>query len=465
VNGTTNTTSSITGTGQADKTRRFLSYYANAAYTLMNKYSLSGSVRYDDYNNFGVDRKYRATPLWSTGVKWDLYREPFLQKAQWISGLSARATYGYNGNIALGIYPFTHISLSNSFLTGLPSASIITPANPTLRWEKTSILNLGIDYSLFSSRLSGSIEWFRKKGTDLLYQFPIDPTYGISTLTTNNTRINANGFEVTIGGAMIRNKYIDWTATFNFSYTKNEIADTRFVATAATYSSLSGTNIAGYPTTALWAYRFAGLDNTGMTQVYDGDKSTRIPPSRNPTSIDALYYAGPTTAPYYGSLSQSFRYKQFTVYAIGTYSFGAVFRRPTVSTYATTRQPYVQYDLNRDIDKRWRTAGDEANTNVPGIAGVYAPLSLFRYGFSDINVLDADYIRLREVSIGYDLPAAIAGKITAKNINFNIAVRNPGLLWTKNKEGIDPDFLPNLAGTAISLPPSASFTMSLNVSF
>lgn len=465
VNGQTMTTSSITSTGQADKTRRFLSYYGNAAYTLMNKYSLSGSVRYDDYNNFGVDRKYRATPLWSTGVKWDIYKEQFLQKTKWINALSLRATYGYNGNLALSSYPFTWISLSSSFYTGLPTASILAPANPGLRWEKTNVLNLGVDYSLFNNRISGSIEWYRKKGTDLLYAFPIDPTYGINTLTTNNTRVNAKGFEASITGAIIRNKHIDWNASFNFSYNKNEIVDTRFMATSSTYSSLSGTNIAGYPTTALWVYRNAGLDNTGMTQVYDGDKATKLPPSKNPTSIDALYYAGTTTAPYYGSLSQSFRFKQFTLFAIGTYSFGSVFRRPTVGTYATTRQPYVQYDLNKDIDKRWRQAGDEANTNVPGIAGTYAAVSLFRYQFSDINVLDGSYIRLREVSLGYDLPASIAGKITAKNININFAVRNPGLLWTKNKEGIDPDFIPNLTGNALTLPPSASYTMTLNIGF
>jgi hypothetical protein len=221
----------------------------------------------------------------------------------------------------------------------------------------------------------------------------------------------------------------------------------------------------GYPTNALWVYRFAGLDNTGMTQVYDADKSTKLGPSKNPTGINALYYAGPTTAPYYGSLNTQFRYKQFTLFALGTYSFGSVFRRPSVTTYTSTRYPLVQYDLNKDIDKRWRKAGDEAATNVPGIAGTYAATSLFRYNFSDINILSGSYIRLREVSLGYDLPATIAKKITAKNINFNFAVRNPGLLWTKNKEHIDPDFIPYLAATVLNLPPSASYTMSLNVNF
>jgi hypothetical protein len=159
------------------------------------------------------------------------------------------------------------------------------------------------------------------------------------------------------------------------------------------------------------------------------------------------------------------RYKQFTFYALGVYSFGSVFRRPTVSTYTSTRFAYTQYDLNKDIDKRWRKAGDEATTNVPGIAGTYAATSLFRYDFSDINIRSGSYIRLREVSLGYDLPNAIASRITAKNINFSIAVRNPGVLWTKNKEHIDPDFLPYLTGNVLALPPAASFNMALNITF
>jgi hypothetical protein len=170
-------------------------------------------------------------------------------------------------------------------------------------------------------------------------------------------------------------------------------------------------------------------------------------------------------APYYGSLSQTFRYKHFSLFAMGTYSFGSVFRRPTVSTYASTRQTHVQYDLHKDIDKRWRVAGDEANTNVPGIAGVYASQSLFRYAFSDINILDGSYIRLREVSLSYGLPASIANKVLAKNIEFTFTVRNPGLLWTKNKEGIDPDIIPYLSTNTLALPPSASYNLALGINF
>lgn len=465
VDGFTVSTTSFSAGSQADKLRRFYSYYSNAAYTYKRKYSLTASARYDDYNNFGVDRKYRATPLWSAGAKWDITGEKFLHQQKWINNLSLRTTYGYNGNIALGTYPFTTIFLSSSFYTGLPTAGISAPANPALRWEKTGVFNLGLDYALFNNRVYGTVEWYRKKGKDLLFSFPVDPTYGISNLTTNNTNVNAKGFELSVAGNILRSSTWDVTSVFNFSYNKNQVSDTRFAPNSSFYSSLSTSGITGYPTTSLWVYRFAGLDNTGMTQIYDGDKITKLPASKNPTSADAIKYAGNTQAPYYGSFRQNVRYKQFSLYALFTYSFGSVFLRPTVSTYQTTRFVTLQYDLNKDIDLRWRKAGDEATTNVPGIAGTFAATSLFRYGNSDINVLDGSYIRFRELSAGYDLPRQVAQKINSKNIRFNFTVRNLGLLWTKNKEGIDPDFLPVLVTTVLRLPPSVSYNLSLNVNF
>lgn len=465
VNGQTVTTSSISSGSQQDKRRRFLSYYGNAAYTFLNRYSFTGSVRYDDYNNFGLDRKYRATPLWSTGIKWDITKEDFMH-VKWLNSLSLRTTYGYNGNLSLDAAPFTTISLSSSsFLTGLPYATIISPANPELRWEKTGVLNIGVDYAVLNRRLSGTVEWFRKKGVDLMYNFPIDPTFGVSTLTRNTSTITGNGWEAAVNGVIIENKAFSWSSTLTFTYSANKITDSRFQPNSSFFSSLSGGAVKGYPTTALWAYRFAGLDATGMAQIYGNDKTTKLAPNVNPTALSAMYYAGTTVAPYYGGFMNSFGYKNFSFYALVSYSFGSVFRKPTVSSYPSSRLVNVPFDLNKDIDLRWRKAGDELTTNVPGIAGAYATTSLFRYMYSDINILSGDYIRLREVALSYELPKLLTEKIKTKSVKVSATVRNPGLLWTKNKEHIDPDFPPILSGTQVKLPPSAAYTFSLNVNF
>jgi hypothetical protein len=101
--------------------------------------------------------------------------------------------------------------------------------------------------------------------------------------------------------------------------------------------------------------------------------------------------------------------------------------------------------------------------NISGIN--YAGTSLIRYRYSDINVLPGDYIRLREASLSYMLPAAMATKIHAQGISITAAARNLGLLWTKNKVGIDPDFLPLLSASQLRLPPSVSYILTLSANF
>ncbi|KLT66803.1 hypothetical protein AB669_06285 [Pedobacter sp. BMA] len=449
---------------QQDKIRRYLSYYANAAYTYDGKYTLSGSVRYDDYNNFGVDRKFRATPLWSTGLKWDIKKEKFLQSAEFLNSLSIRATYGVNGNISTNTYPFTYIGLGSADLTtGQPYAFLVSPANPELRWEKTYVANFGLDFSLFSGRLSGSADVYSKRGKDLFYEFPINGTYGVTTLNRNSTNLSGNGMDLSVRGAIIRTKNFEWNSGINFAYNTNKITDARFGITSSFYSNPAfGSNLNDYPTDKLFVYRNAGLDQNGLTQVYN-ESGAKVSASQNITSLDALEYAGRKTAPYFGNFNTSVKYKAFTVMAIASYQFGSVFLRPTITSYPAARTG-VRYDLHEDIARRWVKAGDEAFTNVPGPVGNFAAQSLLRYQQSDINVLKGDYVRLRELSMSYQIPTQ---KITTYigSANFTFAVRNLGLIWRANKEGIDPDFTAGLNSTTLGLPSAVSYNFSLNVNF
>lgn len=447
-----------------DKKRRFLSYYSNAAYTYKSKYTISGSVRYDDYNNFGVDRKFRATPLYSFGAKWDAHKETFLKELTWLSKLSLRATYGVNGNISTTLYPFTYIGLRPSDgLTGLPSANIISPANPELRWEKTYVSNLALDFGFLNNRLSGSVDVYRKNGKDLFYQFPINGTYGVTNLTRNATNMTGKGIDASLNAVAYTDKDWEVTSRINYGYNTNTIKDTRFVPTSSFYVNPAyGSLIAGYPSDKIFVYRNAGLDANGLTLVYD-ENNNKISANKNLTNVAALKYAGRMAPNHFGSFVQSVRYKNFTLLAAASYQFGSVFLKPTVSSYSSSRLG-ISYDLHEDVAKRWQKAGDEANTNVPGMAGAFAATSLLRYQQSDINVLKGDYIRLRELSLSYKIPTErITDKIRAATFGFN--VRNLGLIWTANKEGLDPDVLPNLSGSTLNLPATVSYNFSLNLNF
>ena len=458
-------TTSIGGVaGQADKTRRYLSYYSNAAYTYKSKYTLSASVRYDDYNNFGVDRSFRATPLFSFGGKWDASKESFLKDVSWISNLSLKATYGVNGNISTALYPFTYIGLGSAdSATGLPTASIIAPANPELRWEKTYVTNIGLDFGFLNNRINGSVDVYRKHGEDLFYNFPISGTYGVLNLTRNSTELMGKGVDLGLGGVFHRTPNWDVIGRLNYAYNTNEVKDTRFVPSSSFYASPAyGTLIAGYPTDKILVYRNAGLDATGMTLIYD-QNGNKIAPNVAVTTVNALVYAGRRSAPHFGSYTQSVRFKDFTLMAVATYQFGSVFLKPTISSYPSARAG-ITYDLSEDVAKRWQKAGDEAFTNVPGVAGANATVSLTRYQQSDINVLKGDYIRLRELSLSYRIPVQHISQ-AIKGANFAFAMRNLGLLWRANKEGIDPDFTSGLNTSTLGLPATVSYNFSLNVNF
>ncbi len=455
---------------QTDKRRRFISYYSNVAYTLMNRYSLSGSVRYDDYNNFGVDRKYRATPLYSFGTKWILSHEKFMEPIKWINNLAVRLTYGINGNISLDSSPYTAIYLTTNYTTYQPSAGISSTANPELRWEKNYTTNLGIDFNLFNNRLNGSFDFYDKRSRDLLYSLPMGAalvgTVNNGTIFRNAAAVNGHGVEVSLSAIAYKDE--DWKATIGLqlSYNTNKVGYNPYFKESSyvDYYSYYPTGIGlleGYSTDKLLVYRNAGLSKDGLTQVYD-ENGNIVPATQSSiTSIKALKNAGHQTPPYFGSVNLNLKYKQFSLYALATYQFGSVFIKPTICNYVSSLYS-ANFDVSKDIAKRWKTSGDEAKTNVPKISSsIY---SLRRYANSDINVLKGDYIRMRQISLSYQIDNALISKVHANSANISLSVNNLGLLWKANKQGYDPDYISYVSRT-YNLPAARSYSVSLNVNF
>jgi len=457
-----------------DMKRRFLSYFGNAAYTFNDRYVLSGSARYDDYNNFGLDRKYRATPLWSSGFKWIASQEEFLKNVSWIDQMALRVSYGVNGNLSLSTYPYTYISVSPSDpTTGQANASIIAPANPQLRWEKTYITNIGVDFALFRNRLNGSADVYYKNGKDLLYNFPTSSVYLGNTsqyITRNAASMKNHGVDLGLNGLIAKKE--DWSinAGMTFSYNTNKITDSYFKE--GLYTNYYGyyppgiSYVTGYPTDKLFVYRNAGLDANGLTQIYDHNGNIVKASQTTLSSLSDLKYAGRTTAPYYGGFNINARYKRFTLFAQTTYQFGSVFLKPSIQDYITSPYGNVKYDLSADIAKRWENPGDEAKTNIPGLNGSAQNIttSLERYQYSDINVLSGDYIRLRQLSLNYQLSGVWMTKLKIKGAQVGLTANNLGLLWTANKEGYDPDFVGYVGGLR-GLPAARSYTMNINLNF
>jgi hypothetical protein len=184
---------------------RFLSYYANGTYTFNDRYVFSASGRFDNTNFFGIKANQRILPLWSTGFKWNISREEFF-RSDLFDQLSFRATYGYNGNVNKDITAYTTIKFYTDALTKATSAQVVNPPNPELRWEKVGMVNLGVVFALKKNVLSGTIEYFSKKGSDLIGEATVDPTLGVPSFKGNLADIKGKGVDVQLTGKIINNK-------------------------------------------------------------------------------------------------------------------------------------------------------------------------------------------------------------------------------------------------------------------
>jgi TonB-linked SusC/RagA family outer membrane protein len=447
----------------AEFTTRALSYYGNASYTFHDKYILSGSARFDDYNLLGVGKRKRALPLWSAGLKWNASKEAFLKRIAWLNNLGVRMTYGFSGNAPQGYAPVTVINLLGAdFYTGLPYGNISSPANPTLTWEKTRMINLGIDYSLFKNRVYGSAELYYKLSTDIIWQMPINGTYGFSTFLFNTANLHGKGVDLSVSVVPVLSKNWRWTTTLNLSYNTNVVKDARFKRPTIAFDTK--TLYEGFPVDYLFSYKWAGLDSTGQSLIKSPDGKITYTVNEYPFQ-DIRTYSGRTTAPWFGGFNNTVSYKGFELSAYFSFNFGGVFRMPSANGFGYSNNGFV--GRNRDIATRWRQKGDEAFTDMPGMVyGVGANFfqSINRYIESDLLVRSRSHIKCRQVSLAYTIPAAIVSKIGLKNLTISAVARELGLVWAKNKEGLDPEYLYS-SGTGFQLPPSVKYSFRLATNF
>jgi len=443
--------------------KRYLSYYSNASYSYQDKYFVTGSVRFDDYTLLGLDRSKRARPFWSLGLRWNANREAFFQNLNWLNTFSVRATLGTSGVVPTAGTNIAIINVSGSDVrTGQPVAGIETPANSDLGWETTKMANLGIDFGFFKGRLNGNIDVYSKRTHGIMAPFAYNATYGWSVLSFNSGTLSGHGYEFSINGELIRAGRFSWKSILNFGYTTNKVTDQRYVNNASNIAGTTAT-IEGMPLGSLYVYRWAGLDNKGQSQIFDRNNKI-INNTTNLTNAftkEDLVYVGNRYAPYTSGFNHNFRYGQLELGVRFVGYFGHVFLENAVTNYPTTADFAYSGVLGRqgELADRWRKPGDEATTNVPGITGVNFN-SINRYRYSDALVRDADNIRLQQISLAYSVPQRFLPRNFVKSVSLSANVRNLGIVWRANKEGIDPEFINT--GNYGSITPTPSYVFGIN---
>lgn len=439
---------------------RYVSFYANGSYTFDDRYSLTGSIRIDQSNLFGTDPKYQYRPLWSLGGGWQLANEAFMDGVDWLNRLNVRVTYGIGGNVPKNAGPYMNIQNSGyNEWVGDSGSSISNPPNDQLRWEKTAATNIGIDFAILHSRLSGSIDYYNKKTTDLLGYRNTDPTLGWGSLLVNYGSMLNRGVEISLQSINVENKHFTWGTNVVFSYNKNKL--TNLEGTRESVFDYSAYDVAavGYPLNSLFSYRYAGLDpENGNVLLYnsEGEKVSRV------SSVDDMVYSGTRTPRYTASMKNFFSYRGFDLSFMFVYYGGHVFR----DVVAGYMDGAPGSNLNRKALNHWRQPGDE---NIPGVApsfnrGIYYTNAQFWYS-ADTHVKKADYIKLRDVSLSYNLPKDWLRKFAIESATLTCQVSN--LWWWAANGDVDPEaYTTSTYGRgALTLPVPTTYTFGLSVNF
>lgn len=429
---------------------RIRSYYFNGAYNYDLRYIISLSARIDQSNLFGVNTNQKSVPLWSTGLKWNIHKEKFFN-LDWLSELSLRSTFGYSGNIDRSVTAYTTARLSSNSFNRLPSADLINPPNRDLRWEKNRMINVGVDFSFKNKRLKGSIEFYDRKGSDLIGNGEIDPTTGFKSFRGNVADMSGNGIDIEINSSNIESGLFTWRTTGLFSFAADEIVQyqkqtnlTNFVQDALTSAyrqSATYTPVVGKPLFSIYSYPWAGLDPiSGQPQGYlNGMPSTSYAEMVQNLTNDPennLIYHGTVLPKYFGAIRNSFQYKQIHLSFNISYRFGYYFRRNSIM-YSSL---YSAYDAHGDYYQRWQMPGDEKNTNVPAMIYPGNNLADNYYKNSAILVSKGDNIRLQDIRLGYAFKPEILHNLRITTLNLFAYINNVGILWKANKDHIDPDF-------------------------
>lgn len=459
----------------------FVSFFGTASYTVLSRYTLGASIRFDGSNLFGVDPKYRYLPLYSVSAMWNAGAEPWLSGATWLSDLRFRASYGLQGNIDKSTSPklIGEWATDATILPGGREKNIHVsrPPNARLRWERTATYNVGFDFSVWRHRYKLSFDYYHRKSTDLIGMRRLPLETGFEYTTINWSSLTNRGFEVNLGLELLRIGDFTWNMQGNFSFNENEIDRLTVQYNQRTPSG------EGYPVGAIFVLPYAGIDEYGYPLLYNpqGEKVLisdllRLTPAAggstaigvSPAQEQTLYeYAGTDEPPYSVGLSMSWRWRGWELNASAVGNFGHKF-------LVTPYYSFIGYDrgLNTSayILDRWtesnpngtlprlftsKTLGASRSTEY----GAYAELG-YLYNLS-LWVRDASYIRLQSVRLSYELPQQWVKVLHLQRISLSVEGRNL-LVYGFDYEGfLDPETMKN----PFAQPIPRSVTFGLNVGF
>ena len=456
--------------GVENQRDRFIAFFSNANYSYKNKYTVNVTGRIDGSNQLGRATSARYLPTWNVSGSWNAKEEPFLRDNNLISRLSLRGTYGLTasiGNAQNSTAIFKNQTTTRPYLSEKESRIIIENLeNSNLTWEKQFETNVGFDLGLWNNRLSIIVDAYRRNGFDLIGRIKTSGVGGELFKNANYADMRSQGVDIGLAGTVINYKNFQWKSSFNFGYNKTEITNLKSLPLIYDLTKQEGGSQQGYAVRGLFSNDFRGLNSEGIPTftTETGEKGTII----DNQSQEVLYlkYEGSVDPTMFGGFSNTFKYKNWDFNVFVSFQGGNKIRLdPKFS------ESYTDLASSpREFTNRWLLPGDESITNIPSIidrrtnsllTGGEFPYT--SYNYSTVRVVNGDFVRLKNIALGYALPALWATKIGFKGLSAKVSATNLLLLYSdKRLLGQDPEFFGS-GGVALPIPQQVSFSLKASL--
>ena len=449
---------------------RSVAWFATGTYSYKQRYSLTGTFRYEGTNYLGKATSARWLPTWNVSGAWNAHNEKWWGDAfgsAWTNA-TLRLSYSLTGDrppvtnslpVIVANTPWRPFAGVQE--TGLDQQEL---GNSDLTYEKKREFNVGVDLGFLDNRINLTMDAYWRRNSDLI-GYANTQLFGQYQLA-NVAAMRSHGFEASLTTHNIKTKDFNWTTNLIFSYSKNKITDLYSRARIIDLVQGTGYPLEGYPVRSVFSIPFKGLDKEGLPLFLDQDgniTSTGIYfQERNNTSF--LKYEGPTDPTTTGSLGNVLTWKNWTLNIFVTYSFGNVVRLDPVFSN--------EYDdlssMPKEFKNRWTVPGDENKTTIPVIASAVQnknntnlSYAYNAYNYSSERIAKGDFIRMKEISLGYDFPHKWVSAIGINTLSLKLQATNLFLIYADKKlNGQDPEFF-NTGGVAS--PMAKQFTMTLRL--
>lgn len=467
------------------------SLFSRLQYDYEKKLFFTANLRQDEYSALGLNNKKGV--FWGLSGGWDIAKESFWSESsigEKINAFKLRSSYGKVGNVG-GLGDFGALNTYSAILYGgQPGLTYSVTGNPDLKWETSKKFDIGLDFALFNSAITGEIGYYKNSIDGLIFAVPLPPSVGIPNGTANSILQNVgemynSGLEFTLNGAPIKKENFTWNSSFNLTTNKNEVLSLANGVPSIISGTLDGMTITlpGESAGMLYAIETAGVDPATGRRIFidgegrkvyyqqsiagtndvayqweyeDGTRARAITPAD-----DAKPYK-PTAPKLFGGWTNNFNYKGIDLSILLTYQLGGYMMNGNRGTMRDLRF----WNNSVDLMRRWQNPGDV--TDIPRVVnndnvsnGNTLPLTH--------NISSTDYLRLKNVMLSYNLPNSIVNKMKLSNVRVYVSGQNLAL-WTKYT-GYDPDVTTN-GNNAIrqgidknQAPNARTYTFGINVGF